>query len=330
MKIKRILSMFLMLVMIMAIIPVAGITASAEVWIDDFAYWVDNNGDAHIADFNSSYVGALKIPSSITYRGRTYTVKYIDEEAFLYKKYLKSVEIPSSVILIDEQAFYGCNNLEEIIFNEGLEEIGIEAFYDCSELKTVTFPTTLKEIKQGAFYYCDSLSTVTFNHQLEELGPQAFSYCGNLSKIIMKKVPQTWWTSSFNYGQNKTFYIPCSSYSSNFWKDAEEQEWNATIITTHESTSFVNILATCGQKGYNNREVCTFCNATVKEGTVVAELAHTETLVNAKASTYFTTGYTGDKVCSVCGVTIEKGKAIAKLTLQVPKFKLTKGYWFPS
>ncbi|MBQ4156246.1 MAG: hypothetical protein IJD90_05530, partial [Clostridia bacterium] len=52
---------------------------------------------------------------------------------------------------------------------------------------------------------------------------------------------------------------------------------------------------------------------------------HNTVLKNLKKATYFAKGYTGDTVCVECGEVTLKGKATDKLTLKVPKFKLTKG-----
>jgi len=325
MKTKRILSIFMSLIMVMIIIPISGITASAAVWSGDFEYWVDNNDNAHICGFNDSYLGEVKIPSTFTFYGKTYPIKYIDEEAFLHNNYITSVEIPSSIIKIDTQAFYDCYSLEEIVFNEGLEEIGIEAFYNCSDLKSVTFPTTLKEIKNSAFYSCDSLSTVTINHEIERIGLQAFAYCGSLSKIVLKQIPKAWGTNAFNYGHDKTFYIPCNIYVANFEDAVENQEWNASIVRTHENTTLVNIPATCSENGYNNREVCDDCKKVIKNGTIVPKLPHTPVAVAGKPATYFSNGLTGGNSCSVCKTKIVIQKTIYKLKLKTPVFKLTKG-----
>ncbi|MBQ4156220.1 MAG: hypothetical protein IJD90_05395, partial [Clostridia bacterium] len=52
---------------------------------------------------------------------------------------------------------------------------------------------------------------------------------------------------------------------------------------------------------------------------------HNTVIKNLKKATYFAKGYTGDTVCLKCGEVTLKGKATDKLTLKVPKFKLTKG-----
>ena len=65
-------------------------------------------GDGSNPAISTSASGALTIPSSVSYWGKTYTVKGIGISAFQDCSSLTSVTIPNSVTSIDDQAFTDC------------------------------------------------------------------------------------------------------------------------------------------------------------------------------------------------------------------------------
>ena len=111
------------------------------------------------------------IPSTIEYKGITYSVTFIGEEAFYECSSLQSIIIPSSVTRIGNYAFYCCNNLTTVTFekNSQLTSIGSSAFTSCDNLTSIVIPSSVTRIGDMAFGYCDNLTTVTFeeNSQLE-------------------------------------------------------------------------------------------------------------------------------------------------------------------
>lgn len=59
-------------------------------------------------DYANEYSGAVTIPASVTYSGKTYSVTSIGSYAFEDCSGLTSVVIPNSVTSIGRYAFYGC------------------------------------------------------------------------------------------------------------------------------------------------------------------------------------------------------------------------------
>ncbi len=57
---------------------------------------------------------SVKIPSSITWKGRTLQVTSIAEKAFKNNRNLKKIDIGKKIKKIGKQAFYNCRNLEKI------------------------------------------------------------------------------------------------------------------------------------------------------------------------------------------------------------------------
>lgn len=86
---------------------------------------------------NASLSGALEIPDSVTYEGKTYAVE-----------------------AIGMTAFRDCASITSVTFPSGLLTIGSEAFRGCSGLNTVKIPATVTAIYNGAFYGCAALTTI--------------------------------------------------------------------------------------------------------------------------------------------------------------------------
>ena len=60
------------------------------------------------SSYSNEYSGAVTIPASVTYSGKTYSVTSIGEEAFRDCSGLESVAIPNSVTAIGDDAFSRC------------------------------------------------------------------------------------------------------------------------------------------------------------------------------------------------------------------------------
>ena len=65
--------------------------------------------------YSNEYSGAVTIPSTVTYNGKTYNVTRIGESAFDTCSGLTSITIPASVKSIGDWAFYDCNNLKFLV-----------------------------------------------------------------------------------------------------------------------------------------------------------------------------------------------------------------------
>ena len=61
------------------------------------------------SSYSNEYSGAVTIPASVTYSGKTYSVSFIGDNAFAGCSGLTSVVIPNSVTSIGNSAFKLCN-----------------------------------------------------------------------------------------------------------------------------------------------------------------------------------------------------------------------------
>ena len=119
--------------------------------------------ETHLGTYSGWYLPV--IPSTVTYRGRTYTVTAIDDNAFAWSKYMEYVEIPNTVETIGFQSFNGCNGLERAVI-----------------------PSSVKRIASAAYSFCYDLTEVTIGSSLEKIGPSAFGWCYSLNKVVCEAV----------------------------------------------------------------------------------------------------------------------------------------------
>lgn len=121
--------------------------------IDNVTYLLRGTGEAVAIAQNLTFVGALTnytIPSTVTYKEKTYTVTELGAQLFKDEFLLSVVTIPDTIKVIGSQAFYG-TNLESLTLPEGLETIGDLAFAMNTNLKYVYVPASCDEIGYFAF-----------------------------------------------------------------------------------------------------------------------------------------------------------------------------------
>ena len=130
------------------------------------------------------YIGSVYIPSTVTYKGTTYSVTSIGDYAFLSCTGLSSVTIPNSVRTIGGSAFEGCTGLTSVTIGNSVTSIGSDAFEGCSRLTSVTIPNSVTTIGREAFRDCIRLTSVTIGNSVTSIGEMVFYGCWNLASVI--------------------------------------------------------------------------------------------------------------------------------------------------
>lgn len=135
----------------------------------------------------TSQSSAVSIPNRIPVESETgvefYPVTTIGVDAFMGKKQLQKIELPSSLRYIGNQAFRDCSSLRDIKFPTQLKGIGCYAFYNCQELKEATFYNALNQLDVDAFGYCINLRKVSFSEGPDKIGRSAFEHCSLLTEV---------------------------------------------------------------------------------------------------------------------------------------------------
>ena len=110
--------------------------------------------------YYSNLSGALTIPSSVSYSGKTYAVTKIGDQAFRQCFYLTSVTIPNSVTTIGEEAFYFSHGITSVTMGNAVTSIGSNSFNNCRALTSIAIPNSVTQIGYNAFYACESMTRV--------------------------------------------------------------------------------------------------------------------------------------------------------------------------
>lgn len=190
---------------------------------------------------DSKYTGDVKIPSTVTYSGRTLTVTGIKSSAYSGCSGLTSVEIPNSVTSIGANTFRSCSSLSSVSIPNSVTSIGGRTFEGCSNLKELVIEdgTTTLELgynsstdNEGLFYDCaleslylgrnltykeeskygyspfcnvTTLKDVTIGNTVTSIGTNAFKGCSGLETISSLNVTPP--SNADNAGFSNANYI---------------------------------------------------------------------------------------------------------------------------
>ncbi|MCR5076499.1 MAG: leucine-rich repeat protein [Prevotella sp.] len=161
-------------------------TSASMTFADDFKvgrinYTTTSDTEAKLVKGDDA-VGAVNIPSSVSYGGRAYDVTAIEHNAFENNKAITSVTIPASVTSMGYSAFNSCDKLETVVNNGRMTQIESWTFTNCTALASVTFPETVKVIGDHAFKNT-GLTSVFLPEGVEEVGDWAFEACKDLTYV---------------------------------------------------------------------------------------------------------------------------------------------------
>ena len=181
-------------------------------------------------DFSNEYAGDVVIPSSVKYKGVTYSVTSIGYWAFRECSSLTSIEIPNSVTSIGDEAFEGCSGLTSVTIDNSVTSIGDGAFYGCSGLTNVIW-NVIKcsdfDDEKNPFYYCSNITSFTFGDKVEyiparlcygmnkltsieisnsvtSIGDEAFFNCSSLTSIEIPNSVTSIGDYAFGYCESLT------------------------------------------------------------------------------------------------------------------------------
>lgn len=192
---------------------------------------------------HAAYTGAITIPATVTYNGKTFTVVSIGDYAFRDCTSITSISIPNTITAIKSFAFFNCSSMTNVVVPASVQEIGMGAFEGCSSLTQMVLPKGLLVVENETFFGCKSLKGVVIPASVTNIGEEAFSRCTSLISIYclakiapecepnaFSKVDRTWCT----------VYVPTSikSYTDNaMWREFFIEEYT-------EKTDDINLNST--------------------------------------------------------------------------------------
>ena len=170
---KKVISLFLSLAMLLSIVSVVDFSAYASVKTgkcgDNVTYSLDTE------------TGELTISGA----GDMYNYGENYNSPFYYKKSIKTVFIKNGVTSIADFVFCGCTSLTSVTIPNSVTSIGDWAFYNCTNLTSVTIPDSVTSIGNGAFDSCTSLTSVTIPDSVTSIGSFVFQKCTWLTSVTI-------------------------------------------------------------------------------------------------------------------------------------------------
>lgn len=207
---KRFVSLLVALSITLTFLPMGAVAAAPIKFTDgNLIYTVNDDGESVTVSGKSRTPTHLNIESSISNKGKNYTVTEIGDQVFWGCNTLTEVTLPNTVKIIGYQAFCKCSNLTKVIIPEGVKKIGQAAFYGCSQLTSITIPSTItnmdtafsgntalshvtltngiSKISSNAFERCTGLTEVEIPASVDQICPFAFNGCTSLKSVLLEK-----------------------------------------------------------------------------------------------------------------------------------------------
>lgn len=150
----------------------------------------DGTGTVTVSGYTAkkSKLKTVKIPSSVTIKGKKYLVTEISNSAFKSCTKLKSLTIGSNVVKIGNSAFEKCTALTKVTIPSKVKTIGKNVFKSCKKLKTITIKSkVLKSVGKNTFKGINSRATIKVPKAKLKAYQKLLKKKGQGSKVKIKK-----------------------------------------------------------------------------------------------------------------------------------------------
>lgn len=325
---KKFLSLFLAVLMLLSVIPMAASAATQSYYEDGLYYSVDDNGTKTVTDVADG-VEYVVVPEG---------VHKINTKAFAYNDDIKVVVLPSSLTRIEAQAFLLCKNLESVYFTAGEDALVITnyAFHTCQRLDNIFLPKNVYTYT-AAFYKCNRLFNVgiAYGASSDRLANRTFDQCSMLNYItyvIPAGAVERWPLSHYlgaakgvefhsehsysTYTRAKPHCVAKGFKSTACWcgylssYEILDKDMNNHVKSVHVRKKYD---PTCIADGHTERKYCNYCGIWFEEGEVIPATGHKVVTDKAVAATCANGGYTEGSHCSVCKVVFVAQTATAPI-----------------
>ncbi|OAV66884.1 Beta antigen [Bacteroidales bacterium Barb4] len=142
-----------------------------------------NNGHSSWADYTNYEV---KIPDTINYQGKNYTVTAIIQGAFQQNDNIVSITLPNTITNIGPFAFAECINLTSVKLPANITDVEAGTFYNCTALKFIHIPDKVENLEYSCFRGCGELDSITIPKSVTRIGEYAFADCKKMMNIYLE------------------------------------------------------------------------------------------------------------------------------------------------
>ncbi len=119
----------------------------------------DRTCEAIDAVYNESST-LTKIGLSVTYKGLTMEVNYVQPYTCCGNTFIKNVEL-TDLPFIENYVFEGCTNLLCVKLPKTIGWLGVSSFQCCSSISDISIPAATTELKHNLFKGCTALKNMT-------------------------------------------------------------------------------------------------------------------------------------------------------------------------
>ena len=200
MKLKKLLSFLLSVMLILSVVPMGlfSITASAATTSGQCGanvYWSITNDTLTISGSGRMYAysSSNEAPWGDYTLRKTYSkvvissgITNIGAYAFYFCKNIRSISIPNSITSLGENAFSHCEGLFSISLPYGIKTIPNFCFSDCIAMENIVIHDTVTSFGQGSFK-SSGIIEFTIPNGTTQISHSMFWGCSQLEKVIIPK-----------------------------------------------------------------------------------------------------------------------------------------------
>ena len=175
---KKLLSLFMSLVMLLTVTAGLNLTAYAETY--------SGSCGQNVTYTLNTTTGVLAISGTGTMANYS-----LNNSPFYHNSDIKTITISSGVTSIGNGVFKYCTSLTSITLPDGVTSIGDDAFYNCTRLTSITIPDSVTSIGDHAFFECE-LVTLTMGNGVNYIDSCAFLNCEQLYEVNYNGTVAQW------------------------------------------------------------------------------------------------------------------------------------------
>jgi len=131
------------------------------------------------------YQGDLVMPDSVVFRGETFFIRELDQNAFRECSLITNIHFPPTLTTIRNSALRNCYSITSLHLPPSLTSLLFEPFSSCTALEFVSWPPSAAEVPRNCFVACRSMRSITLPEGVTAIRQDAFVDCISLQDISL-------------------------------------------------------------------------------------------------------------------------------------------------